>query len=445
MTQGGAESPVTVVGGGLAGCEAAFQLARRGVSVRLYEMRPVHSSPAHTTDQLAELVCSNSLRSDQIHNAVGLLHEEMRQLGSLVLHAADAHRVPAGKALAVDREQFSRAISERIAGEPLIDLVREEVTQLPEGTAILATGPLTADALARAIGDLCGGALYFYDAISPTVYADSLDLECIFRASRYEAGDGDYLNVPLEKSDYYAFIDDLRRAETVPLHRFEAALYFEACLPIEVMASRGADTLAFGPMKPVGLTNPKTGAIPHAVVQLRQENKSGTLYNMVGFQTRMRIGEQKRLFRSLPGMSEAVFARLGSVHRNTFICAPTQLTPSLEHRRRPGLYFAGQMAGVEGYVESAALGLLAGVHAAFTARGEQAPLPPPTTAMGALVRHIAGSSPKSFQPSNVNYGIFPPIEGTGRRVPKRDRNLRLSERALDDLGAYAGVIGARPA
>jgi methylenetetrahydrofolate--tRNA-(uracil-5-)-methyltransferase len=437
------KEPVHIVGAGLAGCEAAFQLARRGVRVRLFEMKPGRSSPAHSSADLAELVCSNSLRSDQIHNAVGLLHEELRRLGSLVLRAADTHRVPAGKALAVDRVLFSRAITAQIEAEPGIEVVREEVRKIPDGLTILATGPLTADPLAQAIQDLCGdSSLYFYDAISPTVYRDSLDLDRVFRASRYEEGDGDYLNVPLDREEYYRFVDELRRAETVPLHRFEAALYFEGCLPVEVMASRGLETLAFGPMKPVGLVDPHTGETPHAVVQLRQEDREGTLYNLVGFQTRMRIGEQKRVFRLLPGLHDAVFARFGSVHRNTFIRSPTQLTPFLEHRKRPGLYFAGQIAGVEGYVESAALGLLTGIHVAFAVRGEVPPLPPATTACGALLRYLVEASPKHFQPMNVNYGLFPPLEGGGRRVPKRDRNQRMSERALRDLEPYARAVGA---
>jgi len=437
--------PVTVIGGGLAGCEAAWQLARRGVPVRLFEMKPVRFSPAHSSASMAELVCSNSLRSDQIHNAVGLLHAELRRLESLVLWAADLHRVPAGKALAVDRVLFARSITERVEAQPEIEIVREEVSTLPEGLVVVATGPLTSDGLAESIAALCGDALYFYDSIAPTVYCDSLDLEKIFRASRYDDGDGpgDYLNIPLDREQYYAFVDEVARAEKVPLHRFEAPQYFEGCLPIEVMARRGPDTLAFGPMKPVGLRDPRTGSSAFAVVQLRQEDKLGTLYNMVGFQTRMRIGEQKRILRSLPGMEKAVFARLGSVHRNTFIRSPSLLTPHLEHRQRSGLYFAGQIAGVEGYVESAALGLLAGIHVAFRSRDEVAPLPPAATALGSLLRYLAEASPKNFQPMNMNYGLLPPLEEVGRRTPKRERNLRLSEHALGELEGYAGAV--RPA
>ncbi len=431
---------VSVIGGGLAGCEAAWQLARRGVRVRLYEMRPARSSPAHTGEDLAELVCSNSLRSDQLHNAVGLLHEELRRLGSLVLAAADAERVPAGGALAVDRAGFARRITERIEAEPRIELVREEVTRLPPVPAIVATGPLTSDALARAIGDLCGDSLYFYDSISPIVYADSLEPGIPFSASRWEDGDGDYLNLPLERDAYYAFVELLRTAETAPLHRFEAAHYFEGCLPIEVMAGRGADTLAFGPMKPVGLVDPRSGRQPFAVVQLRREDRSGVLWNLVGFQTRMRIGEQQRVLRTLPGMHKAVFARYGSVHRNTFLRSPALLTPWLEHRERPDLWFAGQIAGVEGYVESAAMGLWAGVAAAFRSRGAEAPLPPETTAIGALARWLSGSEAKSFQPMNVNFGLLPPLAGSLARGPRRERNERISQRALGSLEAWRTAI-----
>ncbi len=436
-----------MVGGGLAGCEAAWQLARRGVPVRLYEMRPLRSSPAHSTDALAELVCSNSLRSDAPENAVGLLHEELRRAGSLVLAAADANRVPAGSALAVDRIAFARAISERIEAEPAIELVRAEVTELPEGLAILATGPLTSDALATQVQALCGDALYFYDSIAPVVHADSLDLDVIFRASRWldpAEGEGDYLNVPLSRDAYLAFVAELVAAEKTPLHPFEKPQYFEGCLPIEVMAERGPLTLAFGPMKPVGLEDRRGGPTPFAVMQLRQEDKTGTLYNLVGFQTKLKVGEQKRIFRSLPGMQNAVFARFGSVHRNTFIRAPELLDERLQHRARPGLHFAGQMAGVEGYVESAALGLLAGVFVAAKARGAEAPLPPPTTALGALLRHLREADPRHFQPMNVNFGLFPPLEGSAARAKRRDRNIRTAARALEALEPWTRAVGAAP-
>ena len=390
--------PVTVIGGGLAGCEAAWQLARRAVPVRLCEMRPVRASPAHQGDRLAELVCSNSLRSDRPHHAVGLLHEEMRRLGSLILDAADKHAVPAGDALAVDRERFARHVSERVETDPLIRVEREEVTKLPEqGLVIVATGPLTSDALARELEPLCGDSLYFYDSISPSVYADSLDRTRMFRASRWQDGEGDYLNIPLTREQYRAFVDEVARAEVVPLHEFEKAIYFEGCLPIEVMVERGPETLAFGPMKPVGLreAHPEPGSKPpYAVVQLRQEDRDGTLYNLVGFQTKMRIGEQRRILRTLPGLEHAVFARFGSAHRNTFIRSPALLDARLQHRGRDGLYFAGQIAGVEGYVESAALGLLAGVIVAARSRGDEAPLPPRTTAMGARLAHQHEASPE---------------------------------------------------
>jgi methylenetetrahydrofolate--tRNA-(uracil-5-)-methyltransferase len=437
--------PVTVIGGGLAGCEAAWQMARRGVPVRLYEMRPSRPTPAHTSDQLAELVCSNSFRSDDLGNAVGLLHEELRRVGSLVLEVADTHRVPAGKALAVDRALFASAVSERILAEPRIEVVREEVGEIPKGLVVVATGPLTSPRLAQAIRDLCGDALYFYASTSPIVYRDSLDLERMFRASRYEEGEGDYLNIPLTREEYYRFVDEIRRAETVPLHRFEAALYFEGCLPVEVMVRRGPDTMAFGPLKPVGLTDPHTGETPFAVVQLRQEDKTGTLYNLVGFQTRMRIGEQKRILRMLPGMGKAVFARFGSVHRNTFIRSPSLLTRCLEHRRRRGLFFAGQLVGVEGYVESAAIGVLVGIYVAFRARGEQAPLPPATTALGALNAYLMEASPKTFQPMNVNFGLFPPLDPGEPKLPRRERNLRMSQRALGDLEAFRSAVEPGPA
>ncbi len=434
------QQQVSVIGGGLAGCEAAWQLAERGVAVRLYEMRPERMTPAHTSENLAELVCSNSLRSDAVHNAVGLLHEELRRLGSLVLRVADANQVPAGKALAVDRTRFAAAITAAIEAHPRIELVRKEITDFGNEPTIVATGPLTSNGLAERLGGLCGDSLYFYDSISPTVYADSLDLNKIFRASRWEDGEGDYLNIPLDREQYYAFVEELARAEKVPLHRFEAAKYFEACLPVEVMVARGRETLSFGPMKPVGLRDPRGGDAPYAVMQLRQEDRAGTLYNMVGFQTRMRIGEQKRIFRTLPGMENVVFARFGSVHRNTFIKAPLLLNEWLEHVERPDLYFAGQIAGVEGYVESTALGLLAGIFVAFRASDRVPPRPAETTALAALLRHLREGNLKSFQPMNINYGLFPPLEGQTRRTPKRERNEKMSERALLDLEAFRDQV-----
>jgi methylenetetrahydrofolate--tRNA-(uracil-5-)-methyltransferase len=433
---GGSERDLVVVGAGLAGCEAAWQAARRGIRVRLYEMRPERLSPAHATDSLAELVCSNSLRSNRLAHAVGLLKEEMRRLGSLVMRAADACAVPAGGALAVDRVAFARHVEDAIESHPAIEVRREVVTRIPcEERVILATGPLTAPELAEALQGLVGeSSLYFYDAISPIVYADSIDPEVPFRASRWEDGSGDYWNLPLDRTGYEAFVDDLREADTISFHPFEEARYFEGCLPIEEMARRGRETLAHGPMKPVGLVDPRSGRRPHAVVQLRHEDKQGVLYNLVGFQTKMKIGEQQRVFRRLPGLASAVFARYGSVHRNTYLNAPRHLDPTLELRERAGLYVAGQLAGVEGYVESAALGGLTGLFAAAALRGEPPPLPPPSTAHAALLRHLGEADPEAFQPMNVNWGLFPPLPGIRTRAA---RNERLAERALADLDGWA--------
>jgi len=459
---------VVVVGAGLAGSEAAWQLAERGVRVVLYEMKPERRSPAHASNDFAELVCSNSLRADTLGNAVGLLKEEMRQLGSLVLRVADETAVPAGKALAVDRNDFAKGITTAIESHPNIEIRHERVPRIPDAElVILATGPLTdpdlAQDLAKTLGDEY---LYFYDAISPTLYADSIDESIVFRASRYDDGVGDYLNVPLSRDEYGEFVDALLGAETVPLHEFEAALYFEGCLPIEEMARRGRDTLAFGPMKPVGLIDPRTGRRPHAVVQLRQEDKTGTLWNLVGCQTKLRVGEQKRIFRALPGLGGAVFARFGSIHRNTYVNAPVQLDQGLQLKSRTGVHLAGQMAGVEGYVESAALGYLAGVGVAHKALGLEYEGPPAETAHGALLRHLQNADAKHFQPMNVNYGLFPPLDpavvkgalaglreqpegdpgstdlrratrpGRRRKLPKREKNEILAARALDALGAY---------
>jgi methylenetetrahydrofolate--tRNA-(uracil-5-)-methyltransferase len=439
-----AEEPLVIVGGGLAGCEAAWQAARRGIDVALYEMKPERYSPAHHSSDFAELVCSNSLRSDARSNAVGLLKEEMRRMSSLILAAADETAVPAGSALAVDRTAFSRRVTEAVESHPRIEVRREPVLRIPDaGRVILATGPLTAPELARDLKRFLGDEyLYFYDAISPIVYADSIDHDVAFRASRYDDGPGDYLNLPLDADAYTGFVNDLLAAETVPLHTFEAALYFEGCLPIEEMARRGPQTLAYGPMKPVGLVDPKTGRRPHAVIQLRQEDKRGVLYNLVGFQTKLRIGEQRRIFRSLPALADAVFARFGSIHRNTFVNAPKRLTATLEAKARPGLYVAGQMAGVEGYVESAALGLLAGVNAAFAAAGETPPTPAPETAFGALLNHLMNADAKHFQPMNVNFGLFPPLAGPMRKLRKRAKNELLADRAVQALAPYLDAASA---
>ncbi len=443
----GPEPHVVVVGAGLAGCEAAWQAARRGVRVVLHEMKPERRSPAHTLPEFAELVCSNSLRSNVLENAVGLLKQEMRRLGSLVMACADENAVPAGRALAVDRHAFAKRVTEAIESHPRIEVRRGLVEHIPEAKlVILATGPLTASELARDVQRLLGDdSLYFYDAISPIVYADSIDHALAFRASRWEEGGGDYLNLPLDRAGYQRFVDALLGAETVPLHACEAALYFEGCLPIEEMARRGRDTLAFGPLRPVGLRDPRGGEPPFAVVQLRQEDKRGVLYNLVGFQTKLRIGEQQRVLRSLPGLAQAVFARYGSVHRNTYINAPKRLHATLEARVRPGLFVAGQLAGVEGYVESAALGLLAGVFAALRAQGEEPVLPRSTTAHGALLHWLVSADPASFQPMNVNHGLFPPLEGLARRTPKHAKRLELAERALADLEPFARRVEVRPA
>ncbi len=428
---------VVVVGAGLAGSEAAWQLAERGVEVRLYEMKPARFSPAHHSPELAELVCSNSLRGAGLGNAVGLLKEELRRLGSLVLRAADATAVPAGRALAVDRIEFSRFVTREIETHPRIELRREELTALPDAELlVLASGPLTSAPLAAELQALVGeSSLYFYDAISPIVYGDSLDTSVAFRASRWEDGEGDYWNLPLDRAHYEAFVAELRAADCVPLHAFEAGLYFEGCLPIEEMARRGLDTLRFGPMKPAGLSDPRTGRWPHAVVQLRNEDKRGVLLNLVGFQTKLRVAEQQSILRALPGLGEAVFARYGSVHRNTFVNAPRLLSPSLELRARPGLFLAGQITGVEGYVESAALGFVAGVNAAFRAHGLLAPEPEACTAHGALLGHLREARSQGFQPTNVNFGLFPPLDGAPR-VARKEKNQRLAERALAALERY---------
>jgi methylenetetrahydrofolate--tRNA-(uracil-5-)-methyltransferase len=429
---------VLVIGAGLAGCEAAWQAARRGLDVTLVEMKPLERSPAHHADWFAELVCSNSLRSNRVTSAVGLLKEEMRRLGSLVIEAADESAVPAGQALAVDREAFARRITETLRAHPRVRVREGRADAIPsERPVVLATGPLTAGALASDLQRVLGEEyLYFYDALSPIVYADSIDMDIAFRASRYEDGPGDYLNLPLDRAGYRAFVDALLAADTVPLHPFEAALYFEGCLPIEEMARRGRDTLAYGPMKPVGLVDPRTGRRPHAVVQLRQEDKQGALYSLVGFQTKLRVGEQQRILRTLPGAERAVFARFGSVHRNTYLNAPRHLGPTLELRERPGVYVAGQIAGVEGYVESAALGLLAGIQVAYAARGCAAPRPDPATAHGALLNYLATADAKRFTPMNVNFGLFPAMPAPAR-ARRAERHERLAERALEAIARYA--------
>lgn len=433
---------ITVIGGGLAGTEAAWQAASRGVCVTLYEMKPARFSPAHHLPSLAELVCSNSLRGASLENAVGLLKEEMRLAGSLFMEAAIAAKVPAGGALAVDREHFSRFITERIEAHPLITVIREEITAIPqEGIVIIASGPLTSEPLARAISDITGPYLYFYDAIAPIVTESSIDHGTVFRASRYGKGDGDdYLNCPMSREEYDAFVAALLAAEKVPTRDFEKLIHFEGCMPVEEMASRGHDTLRFGPMKPVGLTDPRTGKEPHAVVQLRMENREGSMFNLVGFQTKLTYPEQQKVFRMIPGLQDAEFVRLGSMHRNTFINAPGILDPSLRMKTEPRILFAGQITGVEGYVESAATGLLAGMNASvifLLGPDSPLPLPPATTAHGALVSHITNADPRHFQPMNVNYGLFPAMEG---RAKKAERRRLMAERALRDMETWRAEI-----
>jgi methylenetetrahydrofolate--tRNA-(uracil-5-)-methyltransferase len=422
-----------IIGGGLAGSEAAWQAAGRGCEVQLYEMKPEMYSPAHSSPLLAELVCSNSLRSNAINSAVGLLKEEMRHMGSLIMQAADQTRVPAGKALAVDRQLFAEFITSKIAEHTSISIMRQEVKELLPASSdslmtILATGPLTSGPLSESLARLTGREhLSFYDAIAPIVEADSLNSNIIFQASRYDEGPGDYLNCPMDKNQYEDFITALEKAEKVPLKSFEDKKYFEGCLPIEIMLQRGKDTLRYGPMKPVGLVDPRTGQQPYAVVQLRKENREGTQYNMVGFQTKLTYPEQKRIFRMIPGMEEAEFTRLGSIHRNTFICAPELLLPSLQLINHPKLMLAGQIAGVEGYVESTAIGLLAGINAAHLMNGRNVFPPPPETAMGALINHLTKTESKRFQPSNINFGLFPSL---GKKIPKRSRGEKYAERAM---------------
>lgn len=428
---------VTIIGGGLAGCEAAWQVANRGVKVRLIDMKPQRYSPAHHSPDLAELVCSNSFRSNDPTSAVGLLKEEMRRCNSLIMAQAQETVVPAGKALAVDREQFAAQISTLLAAHPLIEIVREEVETIPlpgDNPTILATGPLTSELLAEALATLTGKErLAFYDAIAPIVYADSLDMSIVYCKSRYDDGPGDYLNCPMDREAYQRFITELAHAEYMPLKGFEDVKYFEGCLPVEVIRSRGDETLRFGPMKPVGLADPRTGRDPYAVVQLRKENRQGTTYNMVGFQTKLTYPEQKRIFRLIPGMERAEFARLGSIHRNTFVMSPTILQPTLQFIARPDLLLAGQLSGVEGYVESAAMGLLAGINAARIITGHEPVVPPPETALGALIRHLTESDPKKFQPSNINFGLFPSWEG---KVNKKVRGQERSQRALASLAQW---------
>jgi methylenetetrahydrofolate--tRNA-(uracil-5-)-methyltransferase len=467
---------IHIIGGGLAGSEAAWQAASLGVRVVIHEMRPVRATAVHKTDRLAELVCSNSFRGDKLDNAVGLLKEEMRRLGSLVMRAADATRVPAGAALAVDRERFSEAITDAIANHPLITVVREEVAHIPTDASmyplIVATGPLTSESLSRDVAALVGGDhLYFYDAISPIVLAETIDMTKVFRASRWgrsiggaspepcgtddrdarpvrlqpdqpscgiDDGEGDYLNCPLTEEEYTRFYDALVSAESATVHDFDKEKFFEGCLPIEVMAHRGRDTLRFGPMKPVGLVDPRTGRTPYAAVQLRQDNLAGDHFSLVGFQTQLKWGEQARVLKMVPGLEQAEFVRFGMVHRNTYINGPTVLRDTWQTKMRPDLFFAGQISGVEGYVESAASGLIAGRNAAALVRGEEPRVPPRTTAIGALAYYVSHADPRHYQPSNITFGIMPPpdVPAGKRRLKKDERKIATSERALTALDEW---------
>ncbi|HIE66151.1 MAG: methylenetetrahydrofolate--tRNA-(uracil(54)-C(5))-methyltransferase (FADH(2)-oxidizing) TrmFO [Nitrospira sp.] len=451
------DKKLIIIGGGLAGSEAAWQAAQRGISVLLYEMRPVRMTPAHKTGNLAELVCSNSMGSLKEVSAPGLLKTEMRKLGSLVLAKAEGARVPAGMALAVDRDRFSEGITQAIQGHPNITVLHEEVKEIPaDGVAVIASGPLTSDSLAESLQKITRtDRLFFYDAISPIIDAESINSDRVFRASRYDPGEGDYLNCPMDEATYQAFYEAMLSAERVEGKSFEKTPYFEGCLPIEVMAERGRLTPVFGPMKPVGLIDPKTGKQPFAVVQLRAENQFGSCYNMVGFQTRMKWPEQRRIFRMIPGLEDAEFLRLGSLHRNTFINTPRLLSESLQLRSQPGLFMAGQIVGVEGYVESAAMGCLAGINATRMLLGGSVSVPPKTTAHGALIQYITQSHPSFFQPMNTNFGLFPPIEKSeipshlpgeeglprkrrSRKLNKALRHQAIVDRALGDLSEWIG-------
>ena len=431
--------PITVIGAGLAGVEAANQITKFGIGATLYEMRPSRKTAAHKTSGLAELVCSNSLKSASMENASGILKEEMKSLGSLVIEAAEASRVPAGKALAVDREIFSDYITRKIQDNELIDLRREEITKIPEGgIVIIATGPLTSDALCAEISSLTESEhLYFYDAISPIIDADTIDRSKTFRGSRYgreDSGEGDYLNCPLSQDQYYELVDDLIRGEKVETREFEKALYFQSCMPVEVMSERGRDTLRFGPLKPVGLVDPRTGKTPFAVLQLRTENTEETMYNMVGFQTKLRYPQQRTVFRKIPGLERAEFLRYGSVHRNTYIDSPSLLEKNLSLKSRPDIFFAGQITGVEGYVESAATGIVCGINASRKALG-LAPAPiPRETSIGSLLEYISTPGKTAFQPMNINFGLFPKVEG---KMGKEKKRRLIAQRALGSISAYS--------
>lgn len=429
-------STVTVIGAGLAGSEAAWQIASQGVPVVLYEMRPETKTPAHHTNQFAELVCSNSLRANGLANAVGVLKEEMRRLNSLILDSADLHAVPAGGALAVDRDGFSGEVTRRLREHPLVEVRNEEVTEIPiDGIVVIATGPLTAPSLSAQVRELLGEEyFYFYDAAAPIVEKDSIDMSKVYLASRYDKGEAAYLNCPMTEEEFEVFHEALTTAETAELKEFEKEVYFEGCMPIEVMAGRGKQTVLFGPMKPVGLVNPHTGKLPHAVIQLRQDNAAGTLYNLVGFQTHLKWGEQKRVFQLIPGLENAEFVRFGVMHRNTFINSPRVMQPTYQLKNRDTLFFAGQMTGVEGYVESAASGLIAGFNAARLARGLEPLVLPVDTTLGSMANYITTADFKHFQPMNANFGLFPPL--ATRMRSKKDKNEAIANRALEGIEQF---------
>ncbi|MGN7892271.1 FADH(2)-oxidizing methylenetetrahydrofolate--tRNA-(uracil(54)-C(5))-methyltransferase TrmFO [Bacillus sp. 22475] len=429
---------VNVIGAGLAGSEAAYQIAKRGVQVRLYEMRPVRQTPAHHTDKFAELVCSNSLRANTLTNAVGVIKEEMRLMDSVIIRAADECSVPAGGALAVDRHEFAAKVTEYVKNHPNVTVVNEELTEIPEGPTIIATGPLTSPDLATQLKELTGeDYFYFYDAAAPIVEKDSIDMNKVYLKSRYDKGEAAYLNCPMTEEEFDRFYEALIAAETVPLKEFEKEIFFEGCMPVEVMASRGRQTLVFGPMKPVGLEDPKTGKTPYAVVQLRQDDAAGTLYNIVGFQTHLKWGPQKEVLQLIPGLENAEIVRYGVMHRNTFINSPNLLRPTYQYKQRDDLFFAGQMTGVEGYVESAASGLLAGINAARLVQGEEPVVLPSVTAMGSMANYITATNAKNFQPMNANFGLFAPLE---KKIKKKaERNEAYATRALETIQNFVNI------
>ncbi len=430
---------IKVIGAGLAGSEAAWQIAEQGVPVTLYEMRPVKKTPAHHTDKFAELVCSNSLRANTLTNAVGVLKEEMRRLNSVIIAAADECSVPAGGALAVDRHEFAEAVTNRITNHPYITVVREEVDSIPEGVTVIATGPLTSPSLSEGLKQLTGEEyLYFYDAAAPIVERDSINMEKVFLQSRYDKGEAAYLNCPMTEEEFDAFYDALIHAELAPVKDFEKEMYFEGCMPVEVVAKRGRQTLLFGAMKPVGLTDPRTGKQPFAVVQLRQDNSAGTLFNIVGFQTHLKWGDQKKVLQLIPGLEEAEIIRYGVMHRNTFINSPKLLKPTYQYHDREDLFFAGQMTGVEGYVESAASGLIAGINAARRVKGETPLVFPPETAIGSMAHYITTTDSKHFQPMNANFGLFTPL---GLKIrSKKEKNEKYAERALSTIQNFSQSV-----